>query len=167
VLAVERAPVPVPAAITFDELTWDETWTRDGVSRTPVTPSHEVSGVVAESAPGVTEFTPGDQVYGLIPFDRDGAAAEFVAVPATDVAMRPSTVSHAQAATLPLAGLTNTALRRCSSSSPLAVLSSPNSRNWSTATGRGWKSPRRSRSSGAARLSKAADGMAGGRERRS
>ena len=38
VLVVERAPVPVPAAdevlvavhaaaITFDELTWDETWT--------------------------------------------------------------------------------------------------------------------------------------------
>ena len=47
VLTVERAPVPAPtagevliavhaAAITFDELTWDETWLRDGVDRTPV-----------------------------------------------------------------------------------------------------------------------------------
>ncbi|MCV7310114.1 NADP-dependent oxidoreductase [Mycobacterium paraffinicum] len=116
-LVVERAPAPAPAAgevllavhaaaITFDELTWDETWTRDGVSRTPVIPSHEVSGVVSEVAPGVTDVAPGDEVYGLIPFDRDGAAAEFVCVPAGDLAARPSTVSHAVAAALPLAGLT-------------------------------------------------------------
>ncbi|MGV7858509.1 NADP-dependent oxidoreductase, partial [Mycobacterium kansasii] len=39
-------------------------------------------------------------------FDRDGAAAEFVAMPATDLATKPSTVSHPVAAALPLAGLT-------------------------------------------------------------
>lgn len=116
-LVVEQVPVPVPAAgevlvavhaaaITFDELTWDETWTRDGVSRTPSVPSHEVSGVVSEVAADVTDFAPGDQVYGLIGFDRDGAAADFVCVPATDLAARPSTVSHVEAAALPLAGLT-------------------------------------------------------------
>jgi NADPH:quinone reductase-like Zn-dependent oxidoreductase len=116
-LVVERAPVPVPAAgevlvavhaaaITFDELTWEETWTRDGVSRTPIIPSHEVSGVVSEIGPQVTDFKPGDDVYGLIGFVRDGAAADFVAVPAADLAARPSTVSHAVAAALPLAGLT-------------------------------------------------------------
>ena len=55
---------------------------------------------------GVTEFSPGDEVYGLIPFNRDGAAAEFVAVPATDLAARPKSVSHVVAAGLPLAGLT-------------------------------------------------------------
>ncbi|MGO9158886.1 NADP-dependent oxidoreductase [Mycobacterium sp.] len=117
VLFVERAPVPVPAAgevlvavhaaaITFDELTWEETWTRDGVSRTPVIPSHEVSGVVAEITSGVADFAPGDEVYGLIRFDRDGAAADFVAVPEADLATKPSTISHAAAAALPLAGLT-------------------------------------------------------------
>jgi len=117
VLVVERAPVPAPAAgevlvsvhaaaITFDELTWDETWARDGVSRTPVVLSHEVSGVVSEIGSGVTDFRPGDGVYGLIDFDRDGAAAEFVAVPATDLAAKPSTVSHTLSAALPLAGLT-------------------------------------------------------------
>jgi len=117
VLVIERAPVPVPApgevlvavhaaAITFDELTWEETWTRAGVSRTPVIPSHEVSGIVSEITSGVADFKPGDHVYGLIRFDRDGAAAEFVAVPAADLARKPSTVSHACAAALPLAGLT-------------------------------------------------------------
>jgi NADPH:quinone reductase-like Zn-dependent oxidoreductase len=117
VLVVERAPVPVAAAgevlvavhaaaITFDELTWPETWTRDGVSRTPVIPSHEVSGVVSDIASGVRDFAPGDEVYGLIRFDRDGAAADFVTVPAADLATKPSTVSHVGAAALPLAGLT-------------------------------------------------------------
>jgi NADPH:quinone reductase-like Zn-dependent oxidoreductase len=117
VLVVERAPVPVPAsgevlvsvraaAITFDELTWDETWTRDGVSRIPVIPSHEVSGVICEIGSEVTDFKSSDEVYGLIRFDRDGAAAEFVTVPAADLAAKPSTVSHTRAAALPLAGLT-------------------------------------------------------------
>jgi NADPH:quinone reductase-like Zn-dependent oxidoreductase len=117
VLVVERAPVPAPAAgevlvavyaagITFDELTWDETWTLDGVSRTPVIPSHDVSGVVSELGAGVTDFIPGDEVYALVGFDRDGAAADFVTVPAADLAAKPSTLSHAQAAVLPLGGLT-------------------------------------------------------------
>jgi NADPH:quinone reductase-like Zn-dependent oxidoreductase len=117
VLTVEQAPVPVPAdgevlvavdaaAITFDELTWDETWTRAGVDRTPIIPSHEVSGVVAAVASDVTDFNVGDEVYGLIQFDRDGAAAEYVAVPAADLAARPATVSHVESAALPLAGLT-------------------------------------------------------------
>ncbi|MBI2693875.1 NADP-dependent oxidoreductase [Mycobacterium nebraskense] len=116
-LVVERAAIPVPAAgevlvavhaaaITFDELTWEETWTRDGVSRTPVIPSHEVSGVVSEAASGVADFAPGDEVYGLIRFDRDGAAADFVCVPAADLAGKPSTASYTVAAALPLAGLT-------------------------------------------------------------
>lgn len=117
VLSVERAPIPVPAggevlvevhaaAITFDELTWEETWLRDGVDRTPIIPSHEVSGVVAATADDVTDVAVGDEVYGLIRFDRDGAAAEFVAMPAEDLAARPTTVSHVVSAALPLAGLT-------------------------------------------------------------
>ncbi|WP_204809057.1 NADP-dependent oxidoreductase [Mycobacterium riyadhense] len=117
VLTVEHAPVPVPtagevlvavhaAAITFDELSWEETWTRAGASRTPTIVSHEVSGVVADIAPDVTDFKVGDAVYGLIQFDRDGAAADFVAVPAADLAAKPTTVTHTVAAALPLAGLT-------------------------------------------------------------
>jgi hypothetical protein len=66
VLVVERAPIPVPAAdevlvevhvgaITFDELKWPQTWTRGGLSRTPVILSHEVSGVVRQVGSEVTD----------------------------------------------------------------------------------------------------------------
>jgi NADPH:quinone reductase-like Zn-dependent oxidoreductase len=99
-LVWEQAPVPVPGsgdvlvavhacAITFAELGWDLTWTtKEGAGRTPVIPSHEFSGVVV--GPGVAGFTEGAEVYGLGDFDRDGAAAEFVAVRADGLA------AHAQ-----------------------------------------------------------------------
>jgi NADPH:quinone reductase-like Zn-dependent oxidoreductase len=117
VLVYESAPRPTPgngevliavhaAAITFAELTWPETWNSGGVDRTPVIPSHEFSGVVAEVGDGVTGLSAGDDVYGLVPFDRDGAAAEYVSVPATSVATRPGTVSHVVAAAAALPALT-------------------------------------------------------------
>jgi NADPH:quinone reductase-like Zn-dependent oxidoreductase len=117
-LVYEQAPVPAAgpgealvavhaAAITFAELTWDLSWTTlDGADRTPVIPSHEMSGVVAGLGDGVTGLAVGDEVIGLVDFDRDGAAAEYAAVPAATLARKPASVSHELAATLPLAGLT-------------------------------------------------------------
>ena len=89
------------AAITFAELGWAESWTHR-----PMIPSHEVSGVVVACGSGVTELADGDQVFGLIRFDRLGAAAEYVTVPAADLAHRPGLIPHVDAAALPLAGLT-------------------------------------------------------------
>ena len=43
---------------------------------------------------GVSAFAVGDEVYGRIDFNRDGAAAEYVAVPVADIAHRPASVSH-------------------------------------------------------------------------
>jgi NADPH:quinone reductase-like Zn-dependent oxidoreductase len=117
VLAVDTVPVPEPgpgqvlvavraAGITYTELEWDETWTRDGQDRTPVIPSHEFSGVVAALGAGVTDLLVGEEVFGMVRFDRDGAAAEFVVAEATDVALKPAAVDHRQAATLPLSALT-------------------------------------------------------------
>jgi NADPH:quinone reductase-like Zn-dependent oxidoreductase len=117
-LVYEQAPTPQPgpgealvevhaAAITFTELTWDQTWTTaDGRDRTPTIPSHEVSGTVAALGPGGAGVAPGDEVYGLIDFDRNGAAAQYVTLPAADLAARPTSVSHQETATLPLAALT-------------------------------------------------------------
>lgn len=117
-LVYESAPVPVPgpgealvavhaAAITFAELTWDESWTtRDGRDRTPVIPSHEVSGTIAETSPDAGGLAVGEEVYALIDFNRDGAAAEYVTLPAAHLAAKPRSVPHVEAATLPLAALT-------------------------------------------------------------
>jgi NADPH:quinone reductase-like Zn-dependent oxidoreductase len=117
-LVYEQAPVPAAgpgevliavhaAAITFDELIWDESWTtRDGADRTPMIPSHEVSGTVAALGDGVTDFAVGDEVFGLIDFDRDGAAADYVTVPDVNLARKPPSISHPEAASLSLAALT-------------------------------------------------------------
>lgn len=116
-LRLERAPIPVPeadevlievhaAAITYDELLWDESWTRNGIDRTPIIPSHEVSGTVAALGDRVRDLKIGQDVYGLIEFDRNGAAAQYVTVPAADLAVKPRSVDHIQAAALPLAALT-------------------------------------------------------------
>jgi NADPH:quinone reductase-like Zn-dependent oxidoreductase len=117
-LVYEQAPTPRPgpgealvevhaAAITFAELTWDQTWTtRDGRDRTPTIPSHEVSGTVVGLGPDATGVTVREEVYGLIDFDRDGAAAQYVTMPAAHLAARPRSASHVESAALPLAALT-------------------------------------------------------------
>lgn len=99
---VEEVLVAVhAAAITFAELGWEESWTHR-----PMIPSHEMSGVIAACGAGVEDFAAGDEVFGLIRFDRLGAAAEYVCVPAADLARRPCRVPHVVAAAIPLAGLT-------------------------------------------------------------
>jgi NADPH:quinone reductase-like Zn-dependent oxidoreductase len=117
-LRYEDAPVPEvgasevlvevhAAAVTPGELAWDETWqSADGADRTPVIPSHEFSGVIAQVGGDVSSLTPGSQVYGLIDFNHDGAAAEFVSLPQEAVVPRPVRLSHVESAALPLAALT-------------------------------------------------------------
>jgi NADPH:quinone reductase-like Zn-dependent oxidoreductase len=94
---VER-PLPGPgevlvrvhaAAITRDELEWP-------TDRLPAIPSHELSGVVAKS---------GEEVFALTPFDRDGVAAEYAAVPSALLAAKPTRLTHVEAAALPMGGL--------------------------------------------------------------
>jgi NADPH:quinone reductase-like Zn-dependent oxidoreductase len=65
-----------------------------------------VSGVVRGLGEDARGLSLGQEVYGLIPFDLNGAAADYVTAPAADLADRPRSVSHAQAASLPLAALT-------------------------------------------------------------
>ncbi|HTE65565.1 MAG TPA: NADP-dependent oxidoreductase [Candidatus Binatia bacterium] len=117
-LRLEEVPKPEPragealvrvhaAGITPTELVWPETWVdRQGHDRTPMIPSHEVSGVVEELGHGVTHVVAGEEVYGLVPFDNDGAAADYVAVRARDLAPKPVTLDHGRTAALPLSALT-------------------------------------------------------------
>src|SRR6516162_9223755 len=108
-LACETIPVPEPGpdellvevqatAVTADELTWPESW--------PAIPCHDLSGLVAAAAPGVEGWSPGDEVYGLVGFDRPGAAADYVTAPAAELAPKPSAIDHLAAAAVPLGALT-------------------------------------------------------------
>lgn len=117
-LRYEDAPVPKvgpgevlvevhAAAVTPGELTWDETWqSADGADRTPIIPSHEFSGVIARVGEEVSSLTPRNEVYGLIDFNHDGAAAEFVSLPQEAVVSRPLRLSHVESAALPMTALT-------------------------------------------------------------
>ncbi len=71
----------------------------------PRTIGRDVSGVVERIADDQTRFRPGDEVYALLD-EREGAYAEYVAVPSCYLACKPAGLSHVQAAGLPLAGLT-------------------------------------------------------------
>lgn len=118
VLVYEDAPIPAvgpgevlvevhAAAVTPGELAWEPTWqSKDGSDRTPIIPSHEFSGVVAKTGSGVGGLDRGDEVYGLIEFNHDGAAAEYVSLPHEVVVLRPTKLSHVESAALPLAALT-------------------------------------------------------------
>ncbi len=92
--------------ITHNELDWPIWTCRAGHPRTSVIPGHEVSGVVAAVGFGTAWFEVGDEVFGLADQLRDGAAAEYVAVEARNVARKPRTVDHVHAAAVPRAGLT-------------------------------------------------------------
>ena len=87
------------AAITRDELQWP-------VDRLPAIPSYELSGVVEEVGPGVAGVAAGDEVFALTPFDRDGVAADYTAVPAELLVARPRALGHAESAAIPLPALT-------------------------------------------------------------
>jgi NADPH:quinone reductase-like Zn-dependent oxidoreductase len=92
--------------ITHNELDWPIWTCRAGHQRTSIIPGHEVSGVVAAVGFGTAWFAVGDEVFGLTDQLRDGAAAEYVAVEARNVALKPRTVDHVHAAAVPRAGLT-------------------------------------------------------------
>jgi NADPH:quinone reductase-like Zn-dependent oxidoreductase len=69
-------------------------------------PGFEVSGVVDKIGAGVSGVKEGESVYGLLNFWRDGAAAEYVAVRAADLAPKPRSIDHVNSAAVPLSGLT-------------------------------------------------------------
>ncbi|WP_369373831.1 NADP-dependent oxidoreductase [Streptomyces sp. cg36] len=66
----------------------------------------DVSGVVEEVGPGA-RFAVGDEVYGMPLFPRAaGGYAEYVAVPADHLALKPASLDHVHSAAVPLAALT-------------------------------------------------------------
>ncbi|VXB10541.1 NADP-dependent oxidoreductase [Nocardioides sp. AX2bis] len=74
----------------------------------PVVPGWDVAGVVTAVGPAVDDLAVGDEVYGYLRKDavQDGTYAEKVGAPQRCVARKPKRASFAEAAAIPLAGLT-------------------------------------------------------------
>ena len=76
----------------------------------------DFSGEVEAIGANVTEFKPGDAVYGM----ANGAFAEKVVAREQDIVHKPGNLSHAEAASVPMAGITALqGLRNCGIESTL------------------------------------------------
>ena len=71
----------------------------------PVIPGRDFSGIVEAVGPGAAGFKAGDEVYGRVDTPHNGTYAEYVAVPESQAALKPSSVDHVHAAAIPLASL--------------------------------------------------------------
>lgn len=76
--------------------------------RFPLILGFDAAGVVERVGASVTRFSEGDEVYGYLskPVIGEGTYAEYVVVPAAIVAKKPKAVGFAEAAALPMPGLT-------------------------------------------------------------
>lgn len=77
----------------------------------PIILGTDVSGTVAAMGDDVSGFRVGDEVYAMVRFPQDlmkgsGAYAEYVCVPASELALKPEGIDHAQAAGAPMSLLT-------------------------------------------------------------
>jgi NADPH:quinone reductase-like Zn-dependent oxidoreductase len=117
-LVYEDAPQPRPGAeevlvrvyatgVIANELKWDVTYqTKAGSPRALPIPGRDLSGVVEAVGHGVTEPAKGDEVYAMLDFGCDGAGAEFTIALPNELAPKPRTLDHVQAAAVPLTALT-------------------------------------------------------------
>src|SRR5467141_1071989 len=66
----------------------------------------DLSGVVEEVGPRVSQFKRGDEVYSRPDPTRDGAYADYIVVRESELALKPNSLHHIRAAAVPLAALT-------------------------------------------------------------
>lgn len=67
----------------------------------------DISGIITQVGVDVNDFKVGEEFFGMINFPGHGKAyAEYVAVPAEQLAIKPINISHAEAAATTLAALT-------------------------------------------------------------
>jgi NADPH:quinone reductase-like Zn-dependent oxidoreductase len=114
VLTVEETPRPMPGegevlvrvhAAGVNPIDWKlrAGYLKDFMPvQLPYTPGYDLAGTVEAVGPGVTDFTPGQAVFGR------GAAsyAEYAIAPATALALKPANITFDQAATIAIGGVT-------------------------------------------------------------
>lgn len=90
------------AGVTGDEILWLETCASP--SRIP---GHDISGVISAFGPDYSgPLKHGQEVYAMIAADRGEGQADYVICLAGEVAPKPASISHTQAAALPIPILT-------------------------------------------------------------
>lgn len=118
VLALDDVPVPdlgpdevlvKVVAASVNPVDWKvrEGWLAENIPHAlPLTLGWDVSGVIAAVGSFVTGWQIGDAVFSRPDLKRNGTYAEYVAIRASEIAHKPRTISHPEAASLPLAGIT-------------------------------------------------------------
>jgi NADPH:quinone reductase-like Zn-dependent oxidoreductase len=66
----------------------------------------DIAGRVEAVGSAVTQFRPGDEIYGDLAASGNGAFAEYIAVPESAVAPKPANLTYEQAAAVPMAAVT-------------------------------------------------------------
>ncbi len=88
---------------------WDA-WIRAGQSvlpqPLPLTPGSDISGVVLDIGPGVSQLRSGDEVFGVTNARFTGGYAEYAIASATMLARKPAVLSFVQAASVPVVACT-------------------------------------------------------------
>lgn len=74
--------------------------------RPPFVLGHDVAGTVVRVGAAVRRLKVGDEIYARPRDHRIGTFAEFIAIDEADVALKPKNLSMAEAASIPLVGLT-------------------------------------------------------------
>jgi NADPH:quinone reductase-like Zn-dependent oxidoreductase len=117
VLHQVEAPTPVPAAhqlriavkaVALNPLDWklfEGQMKFVTGSKFPRKVGIEFAGIVAATGSAVTRFKQGDEVFGLLDAFQGGALAEEILVTEADLAAKPAKLSFAEAAALPIGGL--------------------------------------------------------------
>jgi len=119
VLTVRTLPLPVPVSAEFlvrvvaaginpiDAKTRAGFGVFAGIAAFPAVLGNDFSGVVVRSPYEAHSIKVGDEVYGMMTVPRgSGSYAEYVSVPAMQLARKPKGISHIQAAGIPIAALT-------------------------------------------------------------
>jgi len=118
VLLEETVPQPHPrrgellvrvyaAGVTPTELLWyPTTHSKTGERRSHAVPGHEFSGVIAAVGEETVGFAIGQEVYGMNDWFADGALAEYCITQPTSVVQKPPSLTHVEAAAVPIGALT-------------------------------------------------------------
>ncbi|PCR88999.1 NADP-dependent oxidoreductase [Natrinema ejinorense] len=119
VLTHEEVPRPEPTddellarvhAAGVNPVDWmiREGYTDEALDPTlPWIPGWDFSGVVEATGSNVSAFDAGDEVFGMVRMPDPGETyAEYTAVPADEVVEKPASLSHTEAAAVPMVSLT-------------------------------------------------------------